>query len=957
MRQTGGVESLDSLLLLAGEQRPLEVLEDSTQWSSYAERVALFEGATKITGDPEAARSIGASLISSNAAHLLRPVVASLRSTRAAIRAMPVVQGKLDAAGEGSVLRLRSSSARIAYRTGPELVPNRHDCLFIEGVLSQTPVLFRRPPATVVQTACQVDGSDRCIFEISWQLRPSRPSGRRTSPRIADRGKHRQITTNLVGAATDRLRLDELERTLSELMASRQLEQVLHRVAHGAGASISAHRLVLAACAPEETNIRIVAEGFGEKEARDIAQILMGSETKPVTADGLYSMRAEIASQRHRYGSIAVFSRGPFAKGDQHLLDAYGRLGATTLDTLGALEAASEHQRIAEVLGTFSRRLIEVHEISDLAAVTAEAAVGVTGADTALVLGHDEQNGWLATIAHCGFAGGKQSLVSDLVVRPGDSPALDAVLSTPDEQTVFTALNSDPKVASMLNCLGLRAATAVPVRSDQRVFGVVAVGWKATSIQTGLDGARLGELDRVTDQAAGAWEKALLHEQVRLQAWADPLTGLANRRIFAERLTSRLNCSDALPVAVLFCDIDRFKAVNDALGHGAGDDLLVAVARRLQHCVRSDDLVARLGGDEFTVLLDDVAEGSALQSFGDHTRRVMAEPFEVEGSQIVVRMSMGAIIARPGEVTVREVLRQADAAMYAAKARGGDRLLEFEPGMLRERAERLELEESLAEAARDLEQFFVLYQPQVDLSTGQVIAAEALVRWQHPRHGCLTPDRFLPAAEETGLVARLDLHVLREALSQAAEWKRSGLVLRIAVNFSALTLASADLVQVVRAELANAGLPGSILEIELTESLVVTDTAAVADTLLELGKLGISIAIDDIGTGYSSLALLHRLPAQKIKIDRSFVSRITEDPTSHSVVEAILLLADRLGQSVIAEGIETREQAMSLQDLGCPVGQGYLYARPIRPAEVAVLARGTSGRAFSRGPCALAVLS
>jgi EAL domain-containing protein (putative c-di-GMP-specific phosphodiesterase class I) len=266
--------------------------------------------------------------------------------------------------------------------------------------------------------------------------------------------------------------------------------------------------------------------------------------------------------------------------------------------------------------------------------------------------------------------------------------------------------------------------------------------------------------------------------------------------------------------------------------------------------------------------------------------------------------------------------------------------------MLLVRSERVELEASLAEAANHLDQFAVLYQPQVALDSNRIVGAEALVRWDHPLRGRLTPDRFLALAEDTGFVVPMDLHVLRTALTDAAAWRAEGLAIQIAVNFSASTLTSPDLVTLVKRELELADVPGTLLEIELTESAAVTDAADLGDKLLQLCDLGISIAIDDVGTGYSSLALLHRLPAQRIKIDRSFVTKITEDPVSRSVVEAVLLLADRLGQGVIAEGIETPEQADALLRLGCRLGQGYLYSRPVEPAELARLARGVEGRAL-----------
>jgi EAL domain-containing protein (putative c-di-GMP-specific phosphodiesterase class I) len=311
----------------------------------------------------------------------------------------------------------------------------------------------------------------------------------------------------------------------------------------------------------------------------------------------------------------------------------------------------------------------------------------------------------------------------------------------------------------------------------------------------------------------------------------------------------------------------------------------------------------------------------------------------VGGSKIVVRFSMGAVVVEPGEMSVKDILIRGDAAVRAAKVRGGDRLLRFSEEMLSERSDRLEIEESLVEAAADPEQFLVMYQAQIDMASGEVVGAEALLRWRHPARGLLHPDRFLEVAEETGLIVPIDFHVLRTALGELARFRQKGLSVRMGVNFSARTLAEPDLVASVSEALAEADVPGDLLEIEMTESAAVHDPEALGAVLEGLGELGVSVAVDDVGTGYASLALLHKLPARRLKIDRSFVQRITEDQAARSVVEAVLLLADRLGQSVVAEGIESKEQALELRSLGCRLAQGFLFSPPSSAAVVEQLAR------------------
>jgi diguanylate cyclase (GGDEF)-like protein len=685
------------------------------------------------------------------------------------------------------------------------------------------------------------------------------------------------------------------------------------------------------------------SSSFSDDLAEQVgAALLEGPGALPVALQagnlaGFRRLVSEVRSPERAYGKLVAFSNADFVEGEQRLLDAYARLAATALDATAALEVAAARRRTAEVLGAFAARLIRTEDTVAIAAATVEAAQEIISSDRSLILGHCEEDGSLRTVDHRGYPDNLVAALDALVVTVEDTPELAKVLSEPEVPRVYDRSSADEYVTAMMSFFGVSAITVVALRTNERLYGVLIGSWDEGHHAPDVEElARL--LSGIADQAAGAWEKALLIEQVHKQASIDTLTGCANRRVFTEMLATLLARAAGPPLAVLFCDLDQFKGVNDVLGHAGGDELLIAVGRRLQQCVRSDDLVARLGGDEFTILLTEVGDDWSPEIFAAKVRETMTEPVEIEGSQVVVHLSIGAIVAQPGQATVKDVLRCADAAMYVAKARGGDRLLSFEADMLLQRSKRLELEASLARAAADPDQFVVLYQPQVNIASGQVVGAEALVRWQHPTLGLLAPDKFLGVAEETGLVVPIDLHVLRCALAEAAEWRRAGLGLRVAVNFSARTLASPELVKKLAAELTAAEVPGDLLEIELTESTAVADPEALSRILLEIRQLGVSVAIDDVGTGYSSLALLHKLPAQRIKIDRSFVQRITEDSASRSVVEAVLLLADRLGQSVVAEGIETTEQALELKALGCELGQGYLFAKPGEPLQLLALA-------------------
>ena len=459
--------------------------------------------------------------------------------------------------------------------------------------------------------------------------------------------------------------------------------------------------------------------------------------------------------------------------------------------------------------------------------------------------------------------------------------------------------------------------------------------------------AQSSEVDHFIFQLQDITDRKRAEERLVHDAFHDALTGLPNRALFMDHLGLSIARHQRHPereFAVLFLDVDRFKIINDSLGHMIGDDLLIAISRRLEECLRPGDTVARLGGDEFTVLLDDLPDADEAIRVAERIKRELAVPFSLQGHEIFCGASIGIAPGSTGYAQPEDVLRDADTAMYHAKSHGSARFSVFDRRMHTQATNLLQLENDLRHAI-EREELSLYYQPIMRLDSHRLSGFEALLRWQHPQHGFISPAEFIPVAEDTSLIVPIGSWVLREACIQMRRWQNESNGNRdlvMSVNLSGKQFAQVDLIAEIKDLLEETNLHPRCLKLEITESVVMDNIETAVETLEGLRRLGIALSIDDFGTGYSSLSYLHRFPLSTLKIDRSFVSLMLGNNENSEIVRTIVMLAEKLNMDVVAEGIESDDQLALLRQIGCQYGQGYLFSRPLPSEQAGAFLRNTA---------------
>jgi diguanylate cyclase (GGDEF)-like protein len=986
VREHKGDAGVRRLLAGARDRRRPSELEDPTEGSSHEQVVALFESASRVLGDPEVARHLGREMLEQYRGTQIEPLMRSAGSTTALLSASVAALGRMLPAVETLIVEVGKHHAVVSARTSRGLSRPLCLCDLSKGFLEQVPG-FAGDTGEIEESECQARGGRLCCYRIAWSrctraaavttagnqpeplheirddsegpenvqetsaaVAPERATGDRHAARVDE------VEVATLDEQVKRLseRLEEAYLTAADLLAADSTHGVLGRIADRAARAVGAprHLLVVRTSLSGETEVH--ARGFTEEEKDELAPRILNASEHSFGADVLM---VDIASSRSHYGRLAAYAPSSgFADDDQQILAAYAAYAATALDVVTALEQARRSNESASALLDFSRALAGVSTVDEVAQRLAETVPLVTGCARSTVMLWDPSEQTL-TVRGATGPGAEQARADHTEEdRAGyklhrHSTSLFEKIMRSHDLVVVDLDSDDPIVHSVLEGTGTACSVIAPLSASDEFFGIVTANFDTPPAFDPRGDIELQtRLISLADHAVTAMQNTRLLEQVTHLAWHDALTGLPNRRLLEDRVNQELVRArrNGESICMFFIDLDRLKQVNDTFGHAAGDDLIRHVAERLVDTVRRQDTVARLGGDEFAVLLPGLADLGDIDTLARRTLEALRRRYNVAGRDVHVSGSIGVAVAPGHGETYDELLSNADAAMYRAKSLGRDtyQLYSVPDGGARPD---VQLEVDLKHAVERSE-MIVLYQPVVDMRTSDVVAAEALTRWQHPVRGVLDPESFLALARDQEVIAGLDTWVVSEACRQMAAWAASGVArLRVSVNVAARSLAVEGFAASIENAIRAWGIDPAMIELEVPDLGTLDAEGPARRSVDQLVAVGVHFAVDDVGTASAASSRLGSVPVSTLKLDRSFVQLLGEDDETAALVAAIVTLTERQGIRVVAEGVETQQQARTLLAQGCRFGQGFLFSPPLLPSDIEQMLRGPEGPSGEQG--------
>ncbi|HET6963532.1 MAG TPA: EAL domain-containing protein [Acidimicrobiales bacterium] len=905
LERAGGPGLVGQVMAAAGSTRPIEEIR-AARWGTRDEVLGLAAAAADLTGDHDIGRRVGEEMF-------------RMSVSDPATRAFFISQGSPGAALDGvldyTVKMGRGRTYRVLSRdAGGCVVEGEYESstlghpFFCGLALGYWPMLATLFGAvgTGIHPRCQARGDDTCTFVIRWD------------PDAA-------LATNEVEAADAELRrrirtFEEMQSVAEDLARAADLPSLAECILDAVDDIIAAPQLLVAITAQAGRPPVVASRGLGRGAAEATALALLEGRPGP----GAVIASAPLGA----FGLVAALAPGAttVSKTSSRLLDAFARHAGARIEAVLSRQQAEESRQTASALLLLARSLSETTTETDVWECLVRAVPSLVGSDHAAVLRWNADDLSLRTVAYVGppdqppqqeFSASQVPALYEMAARP-----------TPFVLHRSTAIGF---IADAMALWDEDVDVVVPLVEKGDFLGFICAGYQ--------DGRKLdrdaafARIEGAAGLAATAFTNARLLEEIRHQALHDDLTGLPNRVLLEDRVRQGLKEAKrhGRKVALLFLDLDRFKNVNDSMGHEFGDILIQAAAGRIRGCLRESDVFARMGGDEFVIVLQEVSGADDARLVATKILEDLRRPFEIGGRDLYISASIGVAVYPEDGGDYGALLQAADGSMYAAKSAGRNTVTRKQPAPGQSDGEkRLSLETELHRALES-DGITVVYQPQVAMADLKLVGVEALVRWEHPSLGALPPSEFLPIAEECGLMPRLDRLVRRMAFRQARAWQETIGSVMVAVNVSAQTLCRPSLLDEMAADLRECGVDPTTIEVELTEGMVGDDELIpVVDGLADMG---LRVAIDDFGTGASVFARLQRLPLHTLKIDRSLIGG-REASRDWSIVAAIIDMSHSLGLTVVAEGVESAVQAGHLRKCGCDSGQGYLFGRPLPVDEV-----------------------